>query len=65
MDLRSNPQKARALGMKGLEFRKSHLSGDLSLGSFYRLLTELGANSSGSRDGLNKDELRPEGSKLV
>jgi glycosyltransferase involved in cell wall biosynthesis len=65
MDLRSNPQKAQALGRKGLEFRKSHLSGDSSLGSFYRLLTGLATNSSGSRDGLNRDELRPEGSKLV
>jgi hypothetical protein len=60
MDLRNNPQNAHALGRKGLEFRKAHLSGDSSLGSFHKLLTGLAANSSGSRDGLSKDELQRE-----
>jgi colanic acid biosynthesis glycosyl transferase WcaI len=63
MDLRNNPQKARALGRKGLEFRKSNLSADSSLGSFHKLLTELAVNSSGACEGLNKDELQGEGSK--
>jgi hypothetical protein len=65
MDLRNNPQNAHALGRRGLEFRKAHLSADSSLDSFHRLLTELVANSSGNRNGLNKDELRPESSKLA
>jgi glycosyltransferase involved in cell wall biosynthesis len=65
MDLRCNPHKAHALGSKGLKFRKSHLNADSSLDSFHRLLTELLANSSGSRDGLKEDELQPKRSKLV
>jgi putative colanic acid biosynthesis glycosyltransferase WcaI len=65
MELRNNPQKAGALGRKGLEFRRSHLSADSSLGSFHKLLIGLAVNSSGDRDGLNKDELRGEGSQLV
>jgi len=65
MDLRNNPQKAHALGRKGLEFRKAHLSADSSLGSFHRLLTGLAANSSDGRNGSNKDQLQREGSKLA
>jgi colanic acid biosynthesis glycosyl transferase WcaI len=46
MDLRNNPHNAHALGRKGLEFRKAHLSADSSLDSFHRLLTGLAAKGS-------------------
>jgi hypothetical protein len=65
MDLRHNPQKAHALGRKGLQFRKSHLNAHSSLDSFHGLLTELAANSSGSRNSLKEDELQRKRSKLV
>jgi colanic acid biosynthesis glycosyl transferase WcaI len=65
MDLRRNPQKAHAFGNKGLKFRKLHLNADSSLDSFHGLLTELAANSSGSRDSLKEDELQRKRSKLV
>jgi colanic acid biosynthesis glycosyl transferase WcaI len=65
MDLRRNPQKAHALGNKGLKFRRLHLNADSSLDSFHGLLTELAANSSGSRDSLKEDELQWKRSKLV
>jgi putative colanic acid biosynthesis glycosyltransferase WcaI len=65
MELRSNPYKAHALGSKGLKFRISHLSANSSLDSFHRLLTDVTANSSGSRDGLKEDELQRKRSKVV
>jgi glycosyltransferase involved in cell wall biosynthesis len=56
MELRNNPQMARALGRKGLEFRRSHLGADSSLDSFHKLLVKLAANSSRGREhsGMNE-----------
>jgi glycosyltransferase involved in cell wall biosynthesis len=51
MELRNNPQRACALGRKGLEFRRSNLSADSSIDSFHKLLVKLVMNSLGSRDG--------------
>jgi colanic acid biosynthesis glycosyl transferase WcaI len=56
MGLRNDPEKARTLGRKGLEFRRSHLSADSSLSSFYSLLVKLVMNSSSGRKGLGMDE---------
>jgi putative colanic acid biosynthesis glycosyltransferase WcaI len=59
MDLRNNPQTARALGAKGLEFRRSNLSADSSIDSFHRLLVKLAVNSSGGRGGSDEDGPSP------
>jgi glycosyltransferase involved in cell wall biosynthesis len=56
MELRNNPQRARALGRKGLKFRRSNLSADSSIDSFHKLLVKLALNSLGSRDGSDMDE---------
>ena len=56
LEFRNNPQMARALGKKGLEFRRSHLSADSSLDSFHKLLLKLAANSSRSRRGSVPDK---------
>ena len=54
MELRTNSEMACALGRKGLEFRRSHLTADASLDSFHKLLLQLARNSS---DGADLDEL--------
>jgi glycosyltransferase involved in cell wall biosynthesis len=70
MELRNNPQQARALGKKGLEFRRSHLNADSSLDSFHQLLSKLVVNSSHGRQSSNLDGPSPateemKGSHLV
>jgi glycosyltransferase involved in cell wall biosynthesis len=70
MELRNNPQQARALGKKGLEFRRSHLNADSSLDSFHELLSKLSINSSHGRRSSNLDGPSPateemKGSQLV
>ena len=70
MELRNNPQQARALGKKGLEFRRSHLNADSSLDSFHQLLSKLAVNSSHGRRSSNLDRPSPateemKGSQLV
>jgi glycosyltransferase involved in cell wall biosynthesis len=70
MKLRNNPQQARALGKKGLEFRRSHLGADSSLDSFHQLLSKLAVNSSHGRRSSNLDRPSPateemKGSQLV
>ncbi len=69
VQLRDNPQQARALGEKGLEFRRSHLSADSSLDSFHQLLSKLADDSSHRRrtsdsNGSSATE-QMEGSELV
>jgi colanic acid biosynthesis glycosyl transferase WcaI len=59
MELRNNPQIARNLGRKGPEFRRSHLSADSSLDSFYKLLKKLAMNSSGRCKGSDMGETAP------
>jgi colanic acid biosynthesis glycosyl transferase WcaI len=59
MELRNNPETAPALGRKGLEFRRSHLSADSSINSFHKLLVKLAMNSLGSRDGPDMDAPSP------
>jgi glycosyltransferase involved in cell wall biosynthesis len=56
VELRNNPQQARALGEKGLEFRRTHLSADSSLDSFHKLLSKLAVKSSRRRQKLSLDE---------
>jgi colanic acid biosynthesis glycosyl transferase WcaI len=58
MELRNNPETARTLGAKGLEFRHSHLSADSSLSSFHSLLLKLVVNRRG-RNGSDLDEISP------
>ena len=70
MELRNNPQQARTLGKKGLEFRRSHLSADSSLDSFHQLLSKLAVNSSHARRSSSLDGPSPateemRGSQLV
>jgi colanic acid biosynthesis glycosyl transferase WcaI len=70
MELRNDPQQARALGKKGIEFRHSHLSPDSSLGSFYELLSKLAVKSSHGRRNSSLNEPPPaaaqiKGSQLV
>jgi glycosyltransferase involved in cell wall biosynthesis len=70
MELRNNPLQARALGKKGLEFRRLHLSADSSLDSFHELLSRLVASSSHGRRTSRLDEPSPaientKGSQLV
>jgi colanic acid biosynthesis glycosyl transferase WcaI len=55
LELRNNPQTARALGAKGLEFRRSNLSADSSIDSFHKLLVKPAMKSSGGRDDSHKD----------
>jgi glycosyltransferase involved in cell wall biosynthesis len=57
--LRNNPQQARTLGKKGLEFRNSHLGADSSLDSFHELLLKLAANSSYARRSSNRMNPHP------
>jgi colanic acid biosynthesis glycosyl transferase WcaI len=59
MDLRNNPQKARALGRKGLEFRRLHLSADSSLDSFHELFVRLTMDSSARRVALINGSSKP------
>ena len=59
MELRNNPQAARALGRNGLEFRRSHLSADSSLDSFHKLLLKLAVNSAHGRRSSNLDKAFP------
>jgi glycosyltransferase involved in cell wall biosynthesis len=58
MEIRNDPEAARTLGRKGLEFRKSHLSADSSLSSFFALLNRLTANPLNGYGDLNIDELQ-------
>jgi glycosyltransferase involved in cell wall biosynthesis len=59
MELRNNPEMARALGRKGLEFRRSYLDADSSLDSFHRLLGKLAVSSSLGDEGSQVDEPSP------
>ena len=59
MQLRNSPQTARALGRRGLAFRRSYLSADSSLDSFHKLLLRLIMNSSRGPNGSAIDENSP------
>jgi glycosyltransferase involved in cell wall biosynthesis len=59
LELRNDPQQARTLGKKGLEFRRSHLSADSSLDSFHQLLSKLAVDSSPGRRSSNLDGPSP------
>jgi colanic acid biosynthesis glycosyl transferase WcaI len=59
MELRNDPELARALGKKGLEFRRSYLSADSLLDSFHELLSKLAVKFSRGRRKLSLNESSP------